>query len=122
LFEEFKSRTEVMEDYKKANILLLLVNNSPNAKACIPGKTFEYLATGKPIICLAPKGAEVADALYDDNNLILSYEDQPSEIVPQLKTFISKVQANSGLLEVDPMFSRRSLTGKLAAILDATIA
>jgi glycosyltransferase involved in cell wall biosynthesis len=117
-FEGFKPHPDVIADYQEANILLLLVNNSENAKACIPGKTFEYIATGKPIICLAPEGAEVADALYEGNNLILSYSNSAKENIKLLSAFFDRVNTNDIIQSDAAKFTRRNLTKALANLID----
>lgn len=119
-FESFKDHKAVIRDYEKANILLLLVNNSENSKACIPGKTFEYLATGKPIICIAPEDAEVADALYNENNLILSYSDDREVMYKKLKSFFVHVQQAQEKKSDHKHYSRKFLTSRLADLLSSS--
>jgi len=60
IVEGYKTHHEVLQDYQKSTILLLLVNNSLNAKVNIPGKLFEYFAVSKPILAI---GAKDADAI-----------------------------------------------------------
>lgn len=45
---------------RSADLLLLVVNTTPGAEAAVPGKVFEYLAVGRPILAIAPPGAEAA--------------------------------------------------------------
>jgi len=116
-FEAFKAHKEVLSDYEQANILLLLVNNSANANACIPGKTFEYLATGKPIICIAPEGSEVADALYSEKNLLLSYSSSLEENLSALTRFFNNLSSEVFLDYKHLQYSRRNLTKQLAEVL-----
>lgn len=117
IFESFKNHKEVVADYEQTNILLLLVNNSENSKACIPGKTFEYLATGKPIICIAPEGAEVAEALYNNNNLILSYTEEVEIVTEKLKAFFEYVKRAEVSSTDHHRYKRKNLTKDLADIL-----
>jgi hypothetical protein len=46
---------------------ILLITNFPNdsSKGIIPGKIFEYLATGKQIISFGPKDADVSKILNE---------------------------------------------------------
>ncbi len=116
-FEQFKPHSEVIVDYGKANILLLLVNNSDNARACIPGKTFEYLATGKPIICIAPEGAEVADALLEGNNLIIAYTNTVEQNVKLLEEFFESLKYEETTALNTEKYSRRNLTQELVKLI-----
>jgi glycosyltransferase involved in cell wall biosynthesis len=44
------SRTELMEYYRKADILFLHLNDVPAFRRVLPSKIFEYAALGKPIV------------------------------------------------------------------------
>lgn len=101
---------------------LLLITNFPNeaSKGIIPGKLFEYLATGKQIISFGPKNADVKTILnrtkagkhfdYQENlkiqEFILSlYEDWKNG---------KSIQNQANINE----FSRKELTKKFAELLD----
>jgi hypothetical protein len=101
---------------------MLLITNFPNAssKGIIPGKIFEYLATGKQIISFGPDEADVTKILdetkagkhfsYNDSDLIKGYILEKFEL-----------WKNGNLLENTQnieQFSRRNLTKKLVEILD----
>ncbi len=48
---------QLLKEYEKASMLLLLQNDTKNALGHIPGKVFEYMATGKLILGIgSPKG------------------------------------------------------------------
>jgi glycosyltransferase involved in cell wall biosynthesis len=44
-------------------VLLLPLNNSPNAKGILPGKMFEYMALGRPVLALGPAGSDCEDII-----------------------------------------------------------
>ncbi len=104
-----------------ANSSLLLITNFPqdSSKGIIPGKIFEYLATGKQILSFGPKDADVAKILEKTNSgKHFSYYDKEN-----LKQFILEKYNlwKSGKLEnnfsnIDE-FSRKNLTKKLSEIL-----
>lgn len=104
-----------------ANSSMLLITNFPNesSKGIIPGKIFEYLATGKQIISFGPNGADVSKIL-DETNAGKHFSYQDSEAI---KNFIlekfdlwksGNLQENKGNIE---QFSRRNLTQQLSGIL-----
>ena len=39
---------------RSSDALLLVANTTPGAEATVPGKLFEYLAVGRPILAIAP--------------------------------------------------------------------
>ncbi|WP_294243146.1 glycosyl transferase family 1 [uncultured Chryseobacterium sp.] len=101
---------------------LLLITNFPNdsSRGIIPGKIFEYLATGKQIISFGPRDADVATILnetkagkhfsYQDTGKITGFILERFEIWKN-----GTLTENKGSIE---RFSRKSLTAKLAEILD----
>ncbi|WP_146941584.1 glycosyltransferase family 4 protein [Chryseobacterium hagamense] len=101
---------------------ILLITNFPNvsSKGIIPGKIFEYLATGKQIISFGPDEADVARILEDTRaGKHFSYDD-----TAEIKAFLLekfKLWKNGHLtanIQNIEQFSRRHLTKKLAEILD----
>ncbi|MDF2553343.1 MAG: glycosyl transferase family 1 [Chryseobacterium sp.] len=104
-----------------ANSSMLLITNFPNesSKGIIPGKIFEYLATGKYIISFGPNEADVSKIL-DETNAGKHFSYQDSEAI---KNFIiekfnlwksGNLLENTGNIE---QFSRRNLTQQLSEIL-----
>ena len=100
---------------------MLLITNFPNesSKGIIPGKIFEYLATGKQIISFGPNEADVSKILTETNaGKHFSYDDSET-----IKNFILEkfeLWKNGNLLENTQnieQFSRKNLTKKLADIL-----
>lgn len=100
---------------------LLLITNFPNtsSKGIIPGKIFEYLATGKQIISFGPDEADVSRILAETNaGKHFRYEDAKA-----VKDFILEKfelwkdgSAVASTQNID-QFSRRNLTKKLVEIL-----
>lgn len=56
----YLSHDKVILEQQKATLLLLLINDTPNAKLILTGKIFEYLVSGTPIICIAPPDGDAA--------------------------------------------------------------
>ena len=54
------SREETLQLLMNSSVLLVLLNHAPNAKGRVPGKLFEGLASGKPILCLGPTDSDAA--------------------------------------------------------------
>ena len=46
-----------------SQVLLLLVNNAPNAKGILTGKLYEYLASARPILAIGPEDGDAARLL-----------------------------------------------------------
>ncbi|MFS4431054.1 glycosyl transferase family 1 [Chryseobacterium sp. S90] len=100
---------------------LLLITNFPNesSKGIIPGKIFEYLASGKQILSFGPDKADVAKIL-DETQAGKHFSYQDTETVKKfiLEKFI--LWKNGNLLENTQhieQFSRKNLTRQLTEIL-----
>ncbi|WP_223605923.1 glycosyl transferase family 1 [Chryseobacterium sp. OSA05B] len=113
------SHDKAVEEMASSN--LLLITNFPNqsSKGIIPGKIFEYLATGKQIISFGPNEADVSRILEETaSGKHFSYEDFKA-----VKDFILEkyeLWKKGDLLENTQnieQFSRRNLTKKLVEIL-----
>lgn len=61
----YLSHDKVIAEQQEATLLLLLVNDAPNAKLILTGKIFEYLVSGTPIICIAPLDGDAAAVIKD---------------------------------------------------------
>ena len=70
---EYIPHKEIFKYFKKASALLLLTYKTNRN---IPGKTFEYLRTGKPIIAFGPEDGEAATVLANTKRgMIIDYDD-----------------------------------------------
>lgn len=58
-----------MREMQRARVLLLSVNDTPNAKGVLTSKVFEYLAVGRPILAVGPSDGDVARVL--DGHLLV---------------------------------------------------
>jgi len=54
---------EAMRHMQRARVLLLLVNDTPNLMGILPGKLFEYISTGRPILGVGPTEGDVSRVL-----------------------------------------------------------
>lgn len=112
--------SKALELQKNSTVLLLAVNNTPNAKGIVTGKLFEYLAVGKRILAVGPKDGDMAEIIRDTAaGDVIDYNDVDGAIHTLEHYFELYKQGN-----IDPepkgieKYSRKTLTGRLAAILD----
>lgn len=116
-FAGYVSHSEVFGFYAKADVLVLILTDTKNAQGNIPGKLFEYLATGIPVLALGDPEGDSAKILKDAGaGQVIAHTDATS-IKAQLRTLM-----DSSLKKVDPKelekYSRQHLSHQLARILD----
>jgi glycosyltransferase involved in cell wall biosynthesis len=68
---------QIQQEQESSQVLLLLINNTPNAKGILTGKLFEYVATGRPILCIGPEDGDAARIINDTHaGTIAGFEDK----------------------------------------------
>lgn len=102
---------KVVEEMCSASYLLVC----PTEKRHVPGKLFEYLRTGKPIIAFGDDNDEVKNILRDTNaGFLYSYKEGAEDFfrkAGEIKTDIKKVL----------QFDRRNIAGLMSQILNKAI-
>ncbi|MDW9380525.1 glycosyl transferase family 1 [Chryseobacterium sp. JV558] len=115
----YLSHGKAVEEMQNSD--LLLITNFPNesSKGIIPGKIFEYLASGKQILSFGPDKADVAKILEETQaGKHFSYKD--TETVKKFILEKFELWKNGSLLENTQhieQFSRKNLTRQLTEIL-----
>jgi len=116
----YVSHQQAVNLQRDAAVLLLIEIDSDITRSIIPGKLFEYMAAGRPILGIGPHGADFSNLIAETKTGIFAEYDQSAEI----ETFLKKCYDDwkEGRPTVAPMgierYSRRSLTAQLAKILD----
>jgi len=99
---------------RKAKVLLLL---QPAYPLQIPGKIYEYIATGRPLLVIGGEGATAN--LVKKNQLGICCPNQVADIKTMLSRFVRRqLQFAPRRKEMQECFEYRALAGKLASVLD----
>lgn len=103
---------------KQADLLYLPVPSGYYAIASLPGKLFEYLACGRPILAMVPEASEVAQVLSDTGGGVRI---EPGDIAGLACTLLAWLR---GEVRVDPpqgfdRYSRAATARRLGQVLDA---
>jgi hypothetical protein len=115
----YVSHKESIVFQKKSQIVLLVEIDSDVTKCIIPGKLFEYMVSGRPIISIGPKDTDVEKILKETNTgNYFNYDDYESLkriILEHYKAF------QNGELQTHPMglqrYHRKALAQSLSKIL-----
>ena len=115
---------QIQQAQGASQVLLLLVNNTPNAKGILTGKIFEYLASGRPILCIGPEDGDAAHILSETKaGVTVSFEDKEKmkEVVKVLyHKYLEKALPFNNSKEIEK-YSRKAQTEEYAKLLEKTI-
>jgi glycosyltransferase involved in cell wall biosynthesis len=103
---------------KQADLLYLPVPSGYYATASLPGKLFEYLACGRPILAVVPEASEVAEVLGETGGGVRV---EPGDVAGLARTLLGWLR---GEARVDPpqgieRYSRAATARRLGQVLDA---
>jgi glycosyltransferase involved in cell wall biosynthesis len=114
-------RDETLRRLLDSDLLLLLGNNLPMQ---IPGKLYEYLRTGRPILALVPPGAQT-DLLRATGGAWIVEPDDVNGAVTAIRDAYQRWQTGRPGPKADPdlvsSFDRRVLVRRFARELDAAV-
>jgi glycosyltransferase involved in cell wall biosynthesis len=108
---------EAIAAMRGADALLLVANTTPGAEATVPGKLFEYLAVGRPVIAVAPRESSTADVLALTGGGWLAPSADPNAIGCVVRQAYARRGSNFPRADVSK-FDRRVLTGDLARVFE----
>ena len=112
---------EISRMQMESQVLLLLINNTPNAKGILTGKLFEYLSSGRPILCIGPEDGDAAHIISETKAGATVDFDDKEKMKETIKALFGKYQ--SGALkgcESDAIekYSRKALTKEFSELLN----
>ena len=118
--EGYLSHETVLEAYRQAAVLLLLINNTDNARVNIPGKLFEYLAAGAPQLVLGDPATDAAGIVRElGAGEVCAYSDKTAIKAAVLQLYLDwKSGQHRNIHAGYESYSRLALSRKLAGVLD----
>jgi glycosyltransferase involved in cell wall biosynthesis len=113
------SHAEAIAHQKKSQVLLLIEIDSEDTKSIIPGKLFEYMVSGRPIIAIGPDGSDFSEIITQTNTgVFFDYSEKEilkSVILNFYNQFLEgRLQSNGVGLQ---RYSRKNLTKELAQLI-----
>jgi glycosyltransferase involved in cell wall biosynthesis len=114
-FIPYVDHTAAIQYMLNTSVLLLIIPDHQSNMSIITGKIFEYIASGKPIICLGPLDGDAAGIIGNtEYGKTFPYMDSKgiSEYLIQLISGKSITQKDS-----NAFYSRRELTKKITPLL-----
>ena len=116
----YLSHSEAIIFQQTSQILLLLINNTPNAGGILTGKLYEYMASERPVLAIGPVQSDIATLLEDTHaGTIVGFDD-----VEGMKKVVLDLFEKYKLGELNSKasgyqkYSRRSQCGVMAELLN----
>lgn len=120
---EYLPHDQAIQELKKSQLLLLVINKTGNNKGMLTGKVFEYISSGRPILCIGPNGSDIEKLLIETNSGILSDLTDLNCLKKNILHYYNTFK--KGVLTTQPKnienYSRINLTEQLSAIFDSLI-
>lgn len=121
-YTNYIPHNSVLKHQKKSQVLLLFINQVPQAKGIITGKVFEYLQAKRPILALAPIDGDLATIINKTKaGQVIAFNDELSlkKVILDYFEFYLKnnLQVNSHNTSI---YHRKNLTSQLAELLKNT--
>ena len=115
---------QVVAEQQKSDVLLLFVNNTPNAKGILTGKIFEYMASGRPILCIGPEDGDSARIINEtQSGVTVDFNDKEKmkSVILDFMTKYNENQLNTKRNEAVEKYSRRYLAKEYVNLLNDII-
>ena len=121
----YLAHPETVALLRSADLLFLPMHDLPTGTRAriVPGKTYEYLAAGRPILAAVPDG-DARDLLVEAGNALLC---RPADVEEMARIIAERVEGadrsevQGPRPEVLARYERRRLTGELAGVFDAVL-
>jgi len=101
-------------------LLLLMPDSEPRAKGLLTGKLFEYLASGRPILCIGPEDGDAAKVLNETGaGTTVSFGDK-EKMKDTIKALYNRYLEGNLTNDANPVveqYSRRVLAGEYVKLL-----
>jgi glycosyltransferase involved in cell wall biosynthesis len=109
--------SEAIRYMMNSSVLLLIIPSHSSNRSIITGKIFEYLSSGKPVLCIGPEDGDAAAIIKKCNaGATAGYNDSVKmyDFLSNL-SILPRLSDRAAVME----FSRHSLTKRIAEILNS---
>lgn len=120
-FVEFVPHNEAVMMQQQAQINLLVINNSPNSKTIIPGKLYEYLGSGRPLLAVGPRDSDSAKVIERTRGGVVHEYDDVEGLKDRILEYFKLYQQGTFKADAEgtQQFTRRHLASEFAKVLDS---
>jgi len=116
-FVPYAVHAEALQRMRSATVLLLQLNQNTSEAGRLPGKIFEYLATGRPILGIGMPDSDAGRMLTESGCGKMFERGDEAGMKSFLKAAFERKQTERPDETLISQFTRRSLAGKYAALI-----
>jgi len=115
-FIPYAGHNSALKHLMDSSVLLLIIPDHQSSRSIITGKLFEYLASGKPVICIGPVDGDAA-GIIDECGHGKTFEYSDSDGIAE---YLANLVSRPEIIEKPSpeIYSRKNLIKKVAAILE----
>ena len=119
-FNAFIPHNEIVRMQQRTQVLLLIINNTPNSKTIIPGKLYEYLGSGRPVLMIGPGDSDSARVIGSTQAGAVHEFDDVAGIKETILIYFDRYQKGDlkGNASGIEKFTRKALAADFARVLD----
>lgn len=118
-FINYLPHNEVIVKQNEASVLLLPLNDAPNVKGILTGKFFEYLATGNPILAIAPNDGDLAAIINETKSgYVINFDDETGLKKAILQLFENRNSVKHNFQNSILKYHRKTLTKDLVKLIE----
>lgn len=125
-YSSYIPHSEVSAMHCRSSLLLLLLlpDSEPRAKGLVTGKLFEYMASGRPILCIGPEDGDAAQILKETHagqTVSFGNKEKMTEIIKGLyQRFLENDLPNNTNTTIE-QYSRKNMAEKYAKLLNQSV-
>jgi glycosyltransferase involved in cell wall biosynthesis len=118
----YMPHTESIRQLLLADALLLVVDECDESSEVVPGKVYEYIGSGRPVIAVAPEKSAIADLIAETRGGFVAHQTSVAGIADAFLRLYRAHETGTRALEPDEnaiaRYERRNVTGELARLLE----
>jgi glycosyltransferase involved in cell wall biosynthesis len=108
----------------RSDAVLLVVDEAKESEEIVPGKVYEYIGSGKPVLAIAPPQSAIADLLAETRAGRVAHQSDVEGIATMIRTYIHAwkhgTRETAPNAEAVSTYERRNAAKQLAHLLAGT--
>lgn len=111
---------QLLKEYETSSVLLLILTGYKDAEGYLPGKLFEYIATGLPVMGIGPVNGDAAVLMRESGAGEMINSSDKDRMKEKLSILFGRWNSGDNVLNnstTSKIWSRRSITEKLTELL-----